>query len=296
MLKKILFVLLICLLWTGKAEAFSISPLKYVVTMAPQSNDEVKVNIKNDQPVSQKYILKVLGAKQNSQGKLIFINDISPAENWVKPEKNTVEVGPGEEVAVKFFIKTTYLSAPGSYFLGLAAENVGSNEGKVGLSGQLVCLLLLQVSGQVQESLSATNWQAEKITINKIWNFDLSFKNNGVVELPVQSELIIRNWRDKIVYKESLDLGLLLPQADRIFHKEINFAGQTLFSGRYSATLQLIYGRTGQIKILAENFWRISPVWIIILSLMAIGILAVLYKIKDRLVFKLKKYLQKDEL
>ncbi len=119
----------------------------------------------------------------------------------------------------------------------------------------------------------------------------MSLKNTGVVELPIKSELVIRDWRDKIIYEESSDLGLLLPQADRIFHQEINSAGQTLFSGRYSATLQLIYGRTGQLKVLTANFWRISPIWIIILSLIAIGIIIVLYKTKNKLILKLRTYI-----
>ncbi|PIT88576.1 MAG: hypothetical protein COU29_02245 [Candidatus Magasanikbacteria bacterium CG10_big_fil_rev_8_21_14_0_10_36_32] len=292
MFKKFLFVLLICFLWVGKAEAFSISPLKYVVTVSPRSSEEVEIKIKNDQLVSQRYVLKVLGTKQNNQGELIFSEGVNQAENWVKPEKNVVQIDPGEEVTVNFFIKTDSLAESGSYFLGLAAENVDLGEREVGLSGELVCLLLLQVSGQVQENLSVTNWQTENITINKIWNFDLSIKNTSAVELPIQSELIIRNWRNKIIYRELNDLGLLLPQADRIFQQKIDMVGQTFFSGSYSATLNIIYGRTNQIKTLVKNFWRISPVWIIILSVVAVGIITLLYRIKKRMVVKLKKYIE----
>lgn len=281
------------MLWAGSARAFSISPLKYVITIAPQSSETVEIKIVNDRATSQSFNLTILDATQNSRGKLVFDDSINSAKDWVKPEQNIVKIGPNEEKVVKFTIKIPRTAEAGSYFLGLAAENLKSGEIRtVGVSGQLICLLLLQVSGQVAESLEVIQWQREKITINKNWIFDLSVKNNGKVELPIQSKLIIKNWRDKVVYEEAANLGLLLPQADRIFHNEIKPAeGKFLFSGPYEAILQLTYGRTGQVKILTTSFWRLSPVGLIILGLLAIVMLALLLKIRTKLMVKLKAYI-----
>ena len=86
-----------CLSHAGSAGAFAISPLKQQITVAPGAEGQiVAVAVLNEEAQKMSYAMKVMGAKQLENGRLVYGTGISPAEQWVRAETGSVEIEPGQ--------------------------------------------------------------------------------------------------------------------------------------------------------------------------------------------------------
>lgn len=241
---------------------FTLSPLKQIVSLAPGSAGAATIKISNQSGGRQAFSLKVLGMKQDGAGRPIWGNGFSSAEQWVKPARGSLTLAAGEEQSADFFINLPADATAGSYYLGLAASALASPESNgVGLSGQLVSILSLQVAGQAVETAIIDQWQTEKIFLKSEWPFDLSVRNSGNMELPLAAEAMILDWRGRPVYKEPVNLGpALLPGAGRSFAATLRPVGGFYWPGPYSAEIRLTYGRLNQIASAEVKFWYF-PWW-----------------------------------
>lgn len=258
-LKRLIFAAcLVGLLSATAVFGFSISPLKYLLTVAPGTTRQtVNLTVTNDSDSARQFALKVIGAKQNENGKLTYASGNTPAEEWVKPAESTIEIPGKTEKEVKYIINVPIQAAAGSYYLGLAVETA-SGGGAVGLSGQLIAPLLLQVAGVVNESLRISDWHHPALVLWKNhWSYQLSFENKGNVEVPVEATIILRDWRGKEIQKKELNLGdIILPGSGRAFESEIKLPyGDFYLPGPYSAELKVKYGRTSQAATAFTDIW-----------------------------------------
>lgn len=267
-----LFLTIVC-------RSFSISPLKYHLTLTPGvTNHVIALMVKNTSPVKQLYKFKVLGARQIQSGQLVFAEMNSAAETWVRPEVNAAEILPNTEKKINFLISIPKEAAAGSYYLGMAAESAaGGGERQVGVSGQLVSVLLLQVAGVVNESLSIVEWKIPGFTSGKEWPATFSLFNSSATELPVKGEIIVRDWLGREVTRENVNLGLpLLPSAGRNFSATVRLPKKLLLPGVYQAEVRVKYGLTNQTAVAIKNVWY-TPLylWILLFVAFIAGILAI---------------------
>jgi len=277
-MKKIILFFLVFILagfFVSEARAFSISPLKYLLTVAPGENKNLSLKIKNDGQEKKFYALETLGVRQDENGRTILAKGLTAAEKWATAEESVLEVGPGEEKTAVFKINVPQTAAAGSYYIGLAAREMAeSGGGDVGLSGQLATIVFLQVSGQANESLGISKWAIGRLTLKKDWLFDLVVKNNGNIETPAVGRIIIRNWRGRIVYDKAVEMGVVLAGASRAFQTKVILAKGDYISGPHWAEMKIVYGRSGQTVSSTYCFWYVSPS--MLLAVILILVLAVL--------------------
>ncbi|MDO9509891.1 MAG: hypothetical protein Q7J14_01220 [Candidatus Magasanikbacteria bacterium] len=283
MMKKI-FLLIICTLLLGvvtDVNAFSISPLKQIVTLEQGTGRNVKIKVRNTERLTTKYKITVIGVKQDDQGYPVYGVGIEEAENWVKAEQEVIEIKSGKEVEVSFKIAVPKGTFPGSHYIGLSAEPILNEEGNNNFSGKLISLLLLEVSGEVNETLSVVSWSGEK---SLYWNLDkvkinVVLKNSGNTELPLSGKIRLYNWLDKKVIDNDVYLGsALLPQTQRKNEVLLPSQNGIYLPGVYRAQLDLTYGRTGQKLSVQYSFWYIPLGWIIAGGAMLVFIIFVLIK------------------
>jgi hypothetical protein len=262
MMKKILYLLsgAACFfVFAQSANAYSISPMKYLITIDPGKTEIATIKIKNEEPMPLTFKLKVMGLSQDQQGRPILTDAAGAAGEWVKPEAETVQIEPGQTTEAKYIITAPTDAKSGSHYLALAIEPVISEGAGISISSRLVSLLTLQVAGMVQESLEIKNWQTEGGIFKQKddWKFNLNVANKGNIEVMLKGTFSIKNWRGQEIMSEDKKLGnTLLSGAERSLVLEADPQKANIYlPGLYQAQIKVLYGRTGQIIVGSVNFW-----------------------------------------
>jgi hypothetical protein len=276
--------LLNVLFFSECSAAFQVGPLKQQISVAPGSLKEtVTVSIVNSSSQQKSYLLKVLGARQLEDGKVIYGKGITPAEEWVAPESEKILLSAGEAKDVKFIIKTPNDAKAGSYYLGLTVEQASDSLGAIGVSGQIISVLLLQVSGTVNESLEIIGVTAPKVSAGKILPYTFSIMNNGAAAVPVDAEVIARNIFGQEVFVEKVLVNAyLLPGAARKYGGNAQFSRWNL-PGPYQLQFKMKYGLTGQTVTMIKTVWYLPPFYILlIIILIAAVVITIVRKRKNK--------------
>ncbi|KKQ27492.1 MAG: hypothetical protein US42_C0008G0003 [Candidatus Magasanikbacteria bacterium GW2011_GWC2_37_14] len=253
-MRRGVFIIFYCLLifasyfFVLKVKATTISPAKYLITLASGDTGNVAVTIKNDENTDVEYSFSVLGVKQSELGGPLFLSGLSEVESWIVPEIKQISIASGEEKNINFKINIPATVYSGSYYLGLAVQKINLPGSDVGLSGRLITLLNLQVAGEAREVLQINEFNLnQKLSKNREdFTFVLGLKNQGNVDLPLKGEIKILDWKKKEISNQEVYLGNnLLPSSNRrltlIFDKSLSW------SPVYFAQVVVDYGRTKQV-------------------------------------------------
>jgi hypothetical protein len=228
------------------ADALVISPARFNVTIEPGASQNLIIKIKNDEAQKVDLNLKVLGAKQDEYGRPLFFSGIEKAEEWVKPKTNKITVGASQEKNAEFLIEIPKQIIPGSHYLGLAVEQIQTeNSNQVGLSGRLVALLTLRITGNITEDANFVKWTGRNFTWNKEWPFVLELKNQGNIEVALTGETAIKNWRGKEIFRQPVFLGnSLLAGAIRFNSGKVKIGDKIKWPGLYQTEMRITYGQS----------------------------------------------------
>lgn len=277
----IIFFIVGFFLLPSQSQAISISPIRQVITISAGENKTIFLELKNNENIQKNYQLSVLGVEQNNEGTPIFRKKINLAEDWVKPEFQNIKLDLNEEKKVSFDINVPQGVVSGNYYLGLVVQEVNDDFSSIALSGQVVSLLFLQVSGEAREDLQILNWKKNNLDKDH-WNFILQIKNKGNVDFPLSGLLKIKNWRGEIKEEKIVYLGNnLLPQTER----NLGFISPTIISWPmiYQAEILINYGLTKQtvsqtIYFLYLPWWF----WFILILFLTLFFLSIIVVIKNR--------------
>lgn len=270
------------------ARSFSVSPLKQLLTLsAGTQNQVVTITARNDEDFDQVFNLKVLSLKQLDNGRVVYGQDLSPAEAWVEPIKESISLLAGQEEKIDFVINIPANTLAGTYYLGLAIEPNLSEKGDLGVSGQVASILILQVAGLVKESLEIEEWHLPKIVFSKNWENYFSVKNTGPVDLPLAGKITISDPFGQQVVSQTISMGaVLLPSSGRKIGGETILPKNLFFPGPYSAAVLVKYGLTEQSATAMLHVWYFPPLFVFFL--IALVILVVIFLVNRQ---RRKKYL-----
>lgn len=264
-----LLVLVVLLFCVEKVQAFSISPTKYLMTVAPGESQTVYLTVKNEEQKERQFKIFVGGIRQDERGAIIFGVNTEEAEQWVRPEKNIISLKSGEEEKVGFFVSVPSGASPLSHFLGLAAETMsGADQPGVNqIGGRLFSILSIQIAGQVYEVVELGELKAEHVfTWDNNWKVGLEINNKGNIDVPLRSRLFVSYFGQEILSEDWPTGSLLLAGMRRYLEKEMS--PQALWPGKYQIRTQITYGRTQQAVTALVSVWYF-PKW----SLGMIGVL-----------------------
>jgi len=282
-MKKFVLLLAIIFLFVlvDNTKAFSISPVKQIVTLEQGTGKVVKIKVRNTERFTTRYKISILGVKQNEGGYPVYGVNIEEAEKWVKSEQEYLEIEPGKEKEASFVINVPKDTFAGSHYVGLSAEPVLEDENSKNFTGKLISLLLLEVSGEVSESLSVLDWSGEDSIYFSLDEIRLNavLQNEGSAELPIKAKVRLYNWLNQKVSESDVFLGnSILPQAKRNTQVLLPQKSSWSLPGAYRAQLDIAYGRTAQ-KISAQySFWYVPISWLVILGGIILLITFALFK------------------
>ncbi|MFA6424491.1 MAG: DUF916 domain-containing protein, partial [Candidatus Magasanikbacteria bacterium] len=196
-------LLFFCLL-ASSASAFSISPLKYTISIDPGKNKELVVSVTNDSNIEKEYQATVIGVQQDEKGRPVFKSNSDIAESWVKFNSEKIVLKSNEEKDFVFTITIPKNTPPGAHYVGLGVKEITEQN----IGSQLVTILVLQVAGTANESLILEKFYSiSNYFFNKNLLYFLEVKNSGNIDLSMTAQMETYNFQNQMIDSQSVNLG-----------------------------------------------------------------------------------------
>jgi hypothetical protein len=261
-------------------QGLSISPLTFELTANPGDILSNKIKIYNSS--NSAIIVKMETEDFKAAGETGQVV-VAPEENltyslkrWVKIEPAEFTLEPKEQKFVDFTIEVPGNAEPGGKYGSVLATTGGvMGEGLTGaaIAQKVGALLLLTISGPVQENLTVKEFSAPPFLEYGPVPFLIRFENTGTVHVRPRGFVTITNWWGKKVADIEFPQMNVIPNAVRKVEAKWDF--KWLF-GKYTATLVGSYGTTNTpFDPPVLTFW-IFP-WKIALGIFSIILLVMLF-------------------
>ena len=164
------------------------------------------------------------------------------------------------------------------------------DQGNIALTGSVGTIVLLEVKGDIAESMQINYARAEldgkssKLFVKPPNKAAVEVENTGNSFLkPFGKVSIAKNGKEVYSYElnNAKPRGNILPDSKRIFRDDIhNVSG----IGKYTLTASLAFGEGGEVIIQQSTFWMIPLIYIIIAAavLLILAIAAIIIRRKNR--------------
>lgn len=273
----------------------TIIPPSFELYANPGDSLTDKLRVRNDSGVETKYSILVEDFKAvGEEGGVGLVDD--PQSNttyslakWVEPEPKSFTIGSGQEKQINFNINVPKNAEPGGHY-GSILVKIG-DEGQVANSGASVSsrvgsLILLRVSGNVNEDASVSSFKSDKGYYEKApVSLALRVKNTGNNHIKPKGTIVITNIFGQKVDQIDLTGKNVLPGAIRKMNTEWKPKG--LLANRYTATLVATYGQNDGQSLSGATSFIVFPKYLI--AICVIVLIIILAMISGRK--KLKKAL-----
>lgn len=248
------------------AQAFSIKPVKYRVVVDPGREQIISVSITNTNADSRRYTIRVTGVTQDAEGRPIFKEGSSKAENWLYPEIKETTIAAQEVKTLFITVRPDKNAEPGTQYAAVLIQENTAVRGNIGVLAETALLVQVDVAGEVREAVSIEKWEALKsIQAIPAWESHFSIKNNGTISVPVSGEVVVTNWRGREIARVPLQVGSdLLPATRR--EKLVSTALLKAWPGPYRLDAVVRFGASQAITRASSTVWYV-PTWSISVAL-----------------------------
>lgn len=298
------------------SSSLSITPKKnYLIEPGETVNDDLTIrNLDSNTPLS--LTLRVIDFTYTGQGGTpkLFLGENAPQTTWsLKPYltvPQNVTVQPGESKTINMNVSIPANLGAGSYYSAIvysSGSGGNNNSNNVGLSASGVTLAFVSVPGDVRENLTLEKFGAyfpaasdsdasySFITTQEPQNMAYTLKNSGNVTESPSGSITLNNMfgKEYTITEVNPNGSLALIGQTRTFtsciklkSQEVDFSGEEteantcvspgLWPGRYSAELDLYYGRNGNVTKNVTGtavFWYL-PIWFVTAVLIALLVIA----------------------
>jgi len=185
-------------------------------------------------------------------------------KNWIEASATNLSLQPGEEQTFPFSINIPRDAEPGGHYASILFQ-LGSGEAEAGVTSvqhRVGSLVLLRVSGNVQEEASIETFSAPVYSRSTPVTFSLRVENKGTTHIRPNGTIIITNIFGQKVDEIPLNTANVFPGAIRKIDTQWN-PGTVL--GHYTATLVASYGQQSLPLTSATKFTVASPLAAIML-------------------------------
>jgi hypothetical protein len=295
------------------AHALGLSPVMFDYDLNPGESVEGIVRVENDTNSEQTYYTSAQNFIPNGEsGQQTFIEDAAPSGlmTWIAFESPSVTLAAGEGRDVRWMIRIPEVAEPGGHYAaGFFSTQAPSAQKSVGVGAKTGVLFLVNVSGNIRESLEVESFNIvsrdlqERATFDRVpVHFDLRVRNTGSVHVKPEGVITVKNTLGNTVQVISVNdvNSRVLPgsvrrltaewsspeaSTDAGFFSELKSELSSFAIGRYTANVEIVYGRTGQKLEVVKTFWmfpwRVATVFFV-----GLMVLAILLKGYNRMVIR----------
>lgn len=238
------------------------------------------------------------GAKDESGTPSILLepnNEPLPTsiKTWVT-QIPSFNLAPGQERKIQATINIPENAAPGGHYgvIRFSGNQDSGDSGNVNQIASAGTLVLINVSGQVKESLEIASFTPTKNNQPSFFFetgpiiFLSRFTNTGSVHVKPMGQIEIKDSFGNPVGSLPVNEkgGNILPSSTRRFESTLD---KTWMFGHYTADMSIAYGNTGQALVKTISFWVIP--WKLVLA--ALAILVTLFYIFRVLIRRYNKHI-----
>jgi len=196
------------------------------------------------------------------------VNDPYSLKGWVSPPSSLLLV-PKQIKSMNITIQVPANASPGGHYgvIRFTATAPSVSGSGVSLAASLGSLLLLTVTGNIQENLQVQQFSVNhsgstgKVFESGPLNFVEVLKNTGNVHVQPAGQVIITDTFGKKIGALNVNVppGNVLPQSSRKFTQSLDktVIGNRLLFGRYKANLHIVYGSSKKVLTASLTFWII---------------------------------------
>lgn len=295
-----------------QVDALTISPVKIEISGSPGQILESELTLFNEQDETKTFFSSAENFEARGEtGAPFFLPEKVGLATWIKTEEQ-VTLNPKEEKTIPFSIEISQNAEPGGYFAAIlwgATPPEATKGGQVAVGGRLGVLILLKVSGAVEEGGGLLEFgvkDKQKFFSSLPVTFAYRFNNTGGDRVVPQGEIKIKNLfgRTSATLPANKKEGSVLPNSARKFEviwksnqqatsdteqdqdkdKELSAAILFAMAGRqwsefhfgwYTAKLNLAWGTANQTAAAKYSFfiipWQLLLIIIAILAIIGFG-------------------------
>ena len=228
-------------------QGVGISPLTFELTANP--GDIIVNQLKVYNPNESTIGIKMEVEDFTVTGEIGHVK-IEPAETetysiarWVTMEPEKFVLGPREQRFIAFTIKIPENAEPGGHYGSILAGTtavIGEEFTGTTIAGRVGALVLLSVSGEVEEHLTVEEFHDSGYSEYGPIDFTMRFENTGTIHVKPKGYITIVNWLGRKVADLEIPQRNVLP--DSIRKIETSWNQKWLWGGKYTATLSGSYG------------------------------------------------------
>lgn len=284
-----------------QAQALTISPVKMEISGDPGQILQGELKLFNEQDETKTFYSSAENFEARGEtGAPFFLPEKVGLATWIKTEAQVI-LKPKEEKTIHFSILIPQNTEPGGYFAAILWGQTppeAKTGGQVAVGGRLGALILLKVSGAVEEGGGLLEFSAtDKFFSSLPITFAYRFNNTGGDRIVPHGEIKIKNLFGftSVILPVNKKEGSVLPNSARKFEvmwksrqqaasdteqdKDKELSAGVLFAmagrqwsefhfGWYTAKMNLVYGATNQTATAKYNFFIIP--WQLLLLIAAI--------------------------
>lgn len=284
---------------------YLISPVREELFLDKGKSETVILTIENvtEVPTTAKAIVNNFGPSADESGQPAIdidgkINFGNSFVELVEPIED-VKLEPNTKVEVPVTITVPNDASPGGYY-GVVrfASTDQQGDANVSLSASIGTIFLVTVPGEFSESMelvelsSATNSNTKRLIIGDGSDLQIvtRLNNTGNIHLQPFGKISITNSSGEVVETYEFNSGNeranVLPDSIRAFVDEIQY---DKFFGKYTVTANLGYGDGGGLITAKNTFW-VVPLWVVIVSILAIVAIIIAAFLLYRKLMKSRKH------
>ncbi|GMU25106.1 DUF916 domain-containing protein [Candidatus Uhrbacteria bacterium UHB] len=275
-------------------QAITVSPVLFDFDIQPGSSQQAKITVVNDSNETQSFTLHTQNfIASGEEGSQEYLQEEQPSDlaSWVIPDQPTIQIDPGASRDFPFLISVPEHADPGGHYATIFFTRApgASGESGVGIAEQVGVLLLVNVPGDIVESIEVDSFRVKHTVVNRLpAEFEFRLRNLGSVHERPKGTLVIRNILGSVVARvpgnpnksailpnsvRRIDSGwahtLDIPE-DRGFWAETKNEWKNFAIGRYTASIDMTYGSNNvQIPVHTVSFW-VLPWHLMLLALLGL--------------------------
>jgi len=243
------------------SRSIAVTPPSFELFANPGESVSDKIRVRNDSGIAQTYHVVVEDFKAvGEEGSIDLVTEDQSnmgysLAKWVVPEPKTFSLDAHEEKEIPFTINVPKNAEPGGHYASVLVNMGGETKvsGGAAVTSRVGSLILLRVSGNVQEDARVESFAAAKGYYEKgPVDFELRVKNNGNNHIRPKGTIVITNIFGQKVTEVELNGLNILPDAIRKMNTEWKFSA--LLANRYTATLVATYGQQNKPLSASSSF------------------------------------------
>lgn len=271
-----------------QARALTISPVKMEISGDPGQTLQGELVLFNEQNETKTFYSSIENFEARGEaGAPFFLPEKVGLATWIKTEEQ-VALEPKEEKTVPYSIVIPQNTEPGGYFAAIlwgTTPSLVNEGGQVTVGGRLGALILLKVSGAVEEGGGLLDFGAQQKFFSSLpVTFAYRFNNTGGDRVVPKGEIAIKNLFGftSATLPANEKEGSVLPKSTRQFEviwasaetpkdgfwSAVKAQWSEFRFGWYTAKVNLVAGTANQILTDKYNFFIIP--WQLLLIILAI--------------------------